>query len=177
MHLVTDFWTGNTYTEEVISAPEQSQIEASIARLDADRFTQVILSVGEEDFLLVGGGNGRFNICVGQSDDQYYTLMDLAKPPHAIEQLVTGGQQGNFPAQSIVSIQLATRAMQTYFNENGKMDTGLKWSKDQTSHPRPLSRGSSSIPWIGASSLYLRRGRGVRSNIGFSDSHFHLFPE
>ena len=130
MHLVIDFWAENNYQEEVVNNPDWSQILATISRLDAEQFTQVILSIGEEDFILVGGGKGRYNVCVGQTDDQYYKLMDLQKPSDKTEQLVTGGQSGNFPAQTVVNIQLATQAIQTYFNEKGKMDTGLIWRKD-----------------------------------------------
>jgi hypothetical protein len=104
-------------------------VEQAIHALDGRRHTQVVIQQPDYANLIVGGGDGRYNVCVTTADERYLTLTDPTRPADQTEELVTGGQRGEFPANTVVQIEPVLRAARTFY-ETGTVDSALPWIDD-----------------------------------------------
>lgn len=82
--------------------------------------------------MLVGGGTGRYNVCVTRSRDEeeeYLTLLNKDAAPNGYENVVTGGQLGMFPARTVVVLDYALKAAEAFFLD-GSLTSELDWTSD-----------------------------------------------
>lgn len=78
--------------------------------------------------MLVGGGPSRYNVCMTTSDDRYLTLLSDSGEG-TVERLVTGGQMGEFPGETVVNLDDVLRALRV-FSENGTALTEARWREE-----------------------------------------------
>ncbi|WP_166876861.1 Imm1 family immunity protein [Massilia mucilaginosa] len=120
-------WTGSGLNTIVHADWNPAMAHAALQRLDGRRLTQLQLDVGEDRSMLIGGGAGRLSviICV-DVDRELHTLLDPGKADTEHEDLLVGGQLGNFAANQIVSAAAALAAIH-YFHAAGEPSPHLSW--------------------------------------------------
>lgn len=70
--------------------------------------------------MTIGGGEaGKYLVNVTFDNISFYNLVDLSKPDRK-ENLIVGGQEGNYPAKICVNLQTPLLAAKT-FAESGKL--------------------------------------------------------
>lgn len=106
------------------------QAEAAIRSLDETEFTALTVERPDRSNVLVGGGNGRYILCITTVDERLVALADAAKAADEAEELVAGGQPGQYPSHLVVDdLDTVLRAARTYF-ETGSPDRSLSWVQD-----------------------------------------------
>lgn len=124
-------WVGNRNEGDLIESPTWNQIETAIRELDGKSKTLVTLGADDETYMSVGGGNsGKYVVTATFDNLNFHVLIDLSKPD-AIEKLVVGGQEGNYPAKMCVDLLQCLVAART-FTESGFLDPLLSWSEDKS---------------------------------------------
>lgn len=78
--------------------------------------------------MLVGGGPNRYNLCITTSDDRYLTLLSNVGEG-TIEHLVTGGQSGEFPGETVVDLDDVLRVLRGFF-EDGRALAEVNWREE-----------------------------------------------
>ncbi len=129
MLLRVDNWTAGKPDHRDISGPTWEAIEQAIRALDQRQRTQLVLDRQDGSHMLIGGGTGRYNVCVTKArdeDEQYFTLADNNAPSDGHENLVTGGQLGRFPARAVVGLEDALKAAKAFF-QDGSLTAELAW--------------------------------------------------
>ena len=126
--MITDEWEGVHSNNRVVEDVPREQLEAAIRHLDGERHTQVVLQQRDHSNLILGGGSGRFNVVVATPDDRFFVLTDPEKP-EGTEQLIAGGQLGDYPAKTIVSLESALQAARVYF-DLGMPDATQDWIEE-----------------------------------------------
>ncbi len=117
--------------------PTWEQIENAIRRMDRQELSLVLLGHAKDSpYMAIGGGYDEeretnpqlFICCVTDPDLSNHTLID---PSKGVEQVyvVTGGQEGDFPARMAVSLELVLRAARA-FAERGELTPSLHWVHD-----------------------------------------------
>jgi xanthine/CO dehydrogenase XdhC/CoxF family maturation factor len=115
---------------ETIENATWEQAEAAIRSLDASRVTALTVERPDRSNVLVGGGNGRYILCITTADERLVALANEAKADGTAEELVAGGQPGQYPSRLVVDdLDTVLRAARTYF-ETGTPDSGLSWIED-----------------------------------------------
>lgn len=126
--LTIDNREGALQNLETTESATWEQVETAIRSLDAQHRTMVTIEQDDIAYMGVGGGNGRYVVAVVTPDETNLTLVDPTKTS-ATEQLVTGGQLGNFPANTVVDLNAALKAARAYL-ETGSTDPALTWLDD-----------------------------------------------
>jgi len=126
MLLTWDRWQGTRDTGGAVDAPCWHDIESAIRRLDGEVYTMVTISAGEGIYLSIGGGSGQF-VVTGSTDNNqtFFTLVDRAQGD-VMQQLVAGGQEGDYPARMCVGLETALRAAKR-FAMAGERESSLSW--------------------------------------------------
>ncbi|MCX2584179.1 Imm1 family immunity protein [Pedobacter sp. MR22-3] len=130
MQLDFDKWNHNVNIGKSIDLTNAdfSIVLEKFNQLDQKQFTQIILG-GDNDHLIVGGGKGNY-VCTfsTNNNDEFYNLINKAASENEDIDLVTGGQEGTFPATIVVGEDAALKALKYYF-ENQKMNPDLTWEE------------------------------------------------
>lgn len=126
--MITDDWEGVHANNRSLEDVDWEQIDAAIRDMDGQRHTQVVLKNSNHSNLIVGGGSGRFNVVVATPDEQFFVLRNPDRPD-GVEQLIAGGQRGDYPAETIVGFDAALRAARVYF-ELGTPDATQDWIEE-----------------------------------------------
>jgi hypothetical protein len=126
-HLTYDRWVGNRDRGTTVERPSWAAIEERIARLDAREFTIVTLAGEGEAHMAVGGGAGRYIVYATRDNMSFDNLVDPARG-EAMERLVAGGQEGEYPARQVVSLETAVEAAREYA-ETGTLSDSLRWEE------------------------------------------------
>jgi len=110
-----------------VKNPTWQQIEAAIRRLDGERCTLLILSVGDPvPHMAIGGGeNGKYIVYATPDNMSFHTLINPSAPPGKC-MLTAGAQRGDYELKICVSLREALQAAKTYA-ETGEVDAGLAW--------------------------------------------------
>lgn len=122
-----DRWDGLENEEWRIENPSRADLEQALLRLDGRVFTMVIVAGLGEKHLSVGGGDGRYVVYATFDNLDFWNLLR----PKALEEVVLvncGGQEGEFPAKQVVSIDQAKAAGITFL-ELGELDPSQLWEK------------------------------------------------
>jgi hypothetical protein len=116
---------------ETIQNATWEQAETAIRSLDETEFTALTVERPDRSNVLVGGGNGRYILCITTVDERLVALADEAKAAHGeAEELVAGGQPGRYPSHLVVDdLDTVLQAARTYF-ETGSPDSSLCWVED-----------------------------------------------
>lgn len=125
--MVTDEWDGARNDECEVEFPSLDQVEQAVKHLDAERHSLVTLEAGGEAHMAIGGGGGRFIVYATFDNETFHNLLAGGDS----EQMVTlfvGGQDGEYPAKTVVSEEAALTAAKT-FAESGKLDPALSWEE------------------------------------------------
>jgi hypothetical protein len=110
--------------------PSWSDIEKAIRRLDGDEHTLVVLGFGgaQGPHMAVGGGESdRYIVCTTKDSNVFHIVINPNAPDGRC-MLVAGGQYGDYPLKSCVSLSEALRAAKTYA-ETGENDSSLNWQR------------------------------------------------
>jgi len=129
--VVWDLWDGEICEEGCIDRPKLSDVEGIILAMDARRRTIVTLYKGDDDILVVGGGDGRYVVYMADSEGRYWNLIsgafasgDLLATDRVL--LNAGGQEGDFPIYQIVNRSQAIQAITAFYRE-GLRDESQRW--------------------------------------------------
>lgn len=128
--LCEDRWDGGALRPVEQHGWTPDSAKAALERLDGQGLTQLLLTVGEDRLMLVGGGGNRFSvvICV-DVDRELYTLVDPVKADTATEDLLIGGQLSCFAANQIVAKDMALAAI-NHFYSDGAASSTLTWLRE-----------------------------------------------
>lgn len=125
--LALDEWSGVFCTHRSIDEPSWEQIDEAINALDASRHTLLTLDGLADDLMTIGGGSGRYVVIYQVGEDVFWNLHADGDPAETI-MLDCGGQEGGFPADQIVGLDLARAAARTMLAVGG-IDVGLGWKR------------------------------------------------
>lgn len=114
---------------EEIEDPTWEAVEAAVRAMDNDTRTEVLLTQGEMDYLLVGGGAGRYVVSVQRPDEALTMRNPSAASRDDKVTLVSGGQAGEYEAAMVVSLDLVLQAAHAYL-QSGREDPRLTWARD-----------------------------------------------
>lgn len=117
MIISIDNWKGVFSNEKNFELTNIDFLLHCIIELDGKNKTSVALTIDEETYLIVRGGNeGRYSV-VGEKNGEIYNLINknnINKKGYI--QIVTGGQLGDFEMKYCVDKEMAMQAA-TYFYE------------------------------------------------------------
>ena len=65
--LTTDYWEGRDLCERTFRVPSWDDLQIAIEELDDKHKTLVAATAPGDPQLLIGGGDGRFVVCIGLS--------------------------------------------------------------------------------------------------------------
>jgi Immunity protein Imm1 len=128
--LVTELWRGSRVERSEREGPTWTEVEDAVAALDGERRTMAVLAGDDQSHVSVGGGPERYSVALTTADDRYLTLLDPGVDPHAPSvELVTGGQLGVFPGNTVVGRDQALRAVRAFFAA-GEPAPDLPWREE-----------------------------------------------
>ena len=123
-------WLKNRRTDAVQQDPSPAQLADALARSDGREQSEVTLERGDGTSLIVGGGtHGRYVVSYFLNEDgDSLTLQNPDGDADRTEQIVVGGQAGDFSEKILVDRATALRAAIAYA-ATGAADPGLPWSE------------------------------------------------
>lgn len=130
MEIIMDNWNGSFCKEEVCEASSPQEILEIVEKLDAKRHTLVNFFPSENDYLMIGGGDGKY-VITGEENGVIFNLTNSKVQGTEKVALNTGGQLGLFEPKYIISKELAFKCVLQYFS-TGKIpkdDETLIWEK------------------------------------------------
>lgn len=131
LDLSTEKWVGNQNESSFIENPTWQQIEAAIHELDGKTQTLITLGVDEETYMSIGGGEeGKYIVNITFDNMTFHNLTDRTQPEQ-IEELVVGGQLGNYPAKFCVDLPTTLLVAQT-FARSGELENSMTWEEDNS---------------------------------------------
>ncbi len=129
LDLSAEKWVGNKNESSFIENPTWQQIEAAICELDGKTQTLVTLGADEDTYMSIGGGEtGKYIVNVTFDNMTFYSLADRSQPEQ-IEELVIGGQLGNYPAKLCVDLP-TTLLVARVFARSGELEGSVTWEED-----------------------------------------------
>lgn len=128
--MTADIWNEADCDEEVVKNPTFEEVKTKVERLDAKKWTMVILSGGGEAFLTIGGGNGRYVVILTRRSEEFWNLIGLDDPQGGGDVLINiGGQEGDFPKRQVIALRTTLKAAESFF-WSGEMDSTLVWEQE-----------------------------------------------
>ena len=109
--------------------PSVDDVEKAIRRLDGLTFTEVLLSDGESEGLLVTGGSECRYVCERIKGDSNWTLMNCDSESADNSVAIIAGGPPDFPTNMVVSVEQVISAMR-FFCETGELDSSQTWESD-----------------------------------------------
>ena len=125
-----DDWQAGRSNEHKKPQPNQSDIEAAVRRLDSRQYTIVIVEGRGEAHLAVGGGGGKYVVYATFDNRRFINLLGDTGLM-GTEELLIGGQIGDYPVARIVDRSRAMTAALT-FARNGQLDPNFEWERQAT---------------------------------------------
>ena len=127
--LYADRWDGVIDKGTEIKSPSVADIERAVHTLDGEEYTLVTVEAEGETHLAVGGGiAGRYVVYATFDNMTFHNLLGPGDKSDTVY-LTAGGQEGDYPGNSIVDLETALAAALT-FAESGKLDPRLTWEED-----------------------------------------------
>ena len=122
-------WSGVTHSSEDHDDPPWESVAEAIRRLNnADR-NDVYLQPRRDDpetYLCIGGGNGKYVLTGSVNNETFPTLVVGGVDAEPQVCLVVGGQEGRYPANWVVDIDVALAAARSFW-ENAAFQPDLNW--------------------------------------------------
>jgi hypothetical protein len=122
-------WIGTGKQDTVIEKPAWGQIERAIRALNNENLNDLYLEpeVGNSEiYLCIGGGAGRYVVSGAIYNERFPTMADPDKPADSKEELVVGGQTGDYPGNCVVDLETALRAAKDFY-ETGGFSHEINW--------------------------------------------------
>ncbi|WP_425397091.1 hypothetical protein [Aeoliella sp.] len=113
-----------------VSNPTWGQVSKSIRELDGQSRNDLYLIpnvANVETWLAVGGGNGRYLVTGSINNDRFPTVVRLPESDGLDEQLLVGGQVGDYPKHWILDLDTAIIAAQSFYQTSEFGGGGLHW--------------------------------------------------
>ena len=126
MMLTITEWNGVSNEDTEIESPAWEDIEHAIRKLDGTGRYDVWLSVEDECWVGIGGGDGQYLVSGGFGEERFPTLVDKSRPSTPEVALTIGGQTGDYPGNYIHGLADALRAARDFY-ENDGFGTGVEW--------------------------------------------------
>lgn len=119
-------WNGARRIDDVVKQPNVSAVESAIRRLDGTLTTEVCIETDGDDFLIIGGGSGRYVGFMGRGEDEMVNLCSSSGSSDRQVELCVGGQTGYYSERQLVDLPTAIQAA-CKFAENGELDGSVNW--------------------------------------------------
>ena len=129
MKITLDNWDGSSCKEEIYHV-NSVKLLGILERLDNKKHTLVNLVLLEENYLMIGGGNGKY-VVTGEENGIVFNLLNPREGSALKIELNTGGQIGLFESKYILSKEIAFKCAvkcltMGYIPQN---DLDLSWEK------------------------------------------------
>jgi hypothetical protein len=115
--------------EEEIEQPPWDTILRVLQRLDGDAYDSLILNGAEDAYMAIAGDNAGEYIVGGRRVDGTPFMLTLGEWRGSQVPVMTGGQEGEFPDNEIVTLEVALAAARTYY-ESGRCDARFQWAEE-----------------------------------------------
>jgi hypothetical protein len=116
-------WEAASRRDTDVAQPSWEEVERAIRALDGHARNDLFLIPDARDpgtWLCVGGGNGRYILTGGIGiDREFPTLVESGRSADPEEELVVGGQEGTYPANWVVSLEVALRGARAFYDAGG----------------------------------------------------------
>jgi len=122
-----DRWDGVLNHEWHTDNPSEAELEHALLRLDAKQYTMVTIAADQDKHLTIGGGAGRYVVYAAFDNEDFWNLV-CPEPAGGTVLLNAGGQEGDFPAAQIVTLEQARAAALVFLNSR-QLDPGQQWEK------------------------------------------------
>lgn len=125
MQLTLDYLANRSSNLREIQSPTWAAVETAIQQLDQQHHSEVIL--GDNSYICVSGGNGKYHVFIFTEDERNLILTDVSKDSTSVV-LLAGGQSSRFENRHVVDLGQALKAAKTFF-DTGKADHTLFWTE------------------------------------------------
>ena len=131
--LTVNVWIGRGVTREEIARPSWDQVEAAIRALNERERNDIYLTPSAcdlETYLSVGGGDGRYLVTGSINNERFPTVATgprLGSAREATEELVSGGQMGDYPCRWILDLATALRAIRSFYDTSEFGGSDVIW--------------------------------------------------
>jgi len=125
--IVTDYWIGNITEEQEIDNVDVTNFNNVFNRLDASRYTMVVITNIDDKEFVIGGGKGRYVVYCAYDEQEFMNLV-RDEPAEGYITLFIGGQEGDYPSRQVVGKEQARKAGE-YFIKTGELDPEQKWEE------------------------------------------------
>ena len=114
MEIILDNWNGSHCKEKIYHIASSKELLDILEKLDERQHTLVNLSSSEENYLMIGGGNGRY-VVTGEENGFVFNLINANEKSTLQIELNTGGQLGLFEPKYILPKKTAFECAVQYF--------------------------------------------------------------
>lgn len=122
-----DCWDGVLNHEWHIDGASPEDMERALERLDARTYTMLTIQGDGEQHLTIGGGAGRYVVYATFDNEEFWNLLSTQRADGVVL-LNAGGQEGDYPANQIVSLEQARVAGQAFLLRR-QLDPGQRWDR------------------------------------------------
>lgn len=112
-----------------IKNPSLDQVEQAIRALNGGNRTIVTVAIGRDAHLAVGGGSDDRYVVYATFDNVTFHNLQGQRTENGTVLLNVGGQEGEYPAKTIVEIEVALTAARS-FSRNARLDPSLNWVEE-----------------------------------------------
>ncbi|MDH5563638.1 MAG: Imm1 family immunity protein [Nitrospirota bacterium] len=124
--MFADSWEGIEQSEIILLNLSREDIDAAIRKLNGGKYAIVTLQGQDEAYLAIGGGaHGRYIVYATFNNEKFFYLVPDDKAMGSAL-LFIGGQEGDFPMETIVDVDLLFKAVKI-FVEIGELESDLQW--------------------------------------------------
>lgn len=109
--------------------PSWDSVEAAIRALNNEDRNDVYLYPRKSDsetYLCVGGGAGRYVVTGSVGNQTFPTVVEPSVAPGRYEVIVVGGQASRFPAEHILTLDVALPAVRAFY-DSCRFEGGGTW--------------------------------------------------
>ena len=127
MEISIDNWSNSRCNEEIYHVSSNQEILTILDKLDAKQHTLANLTFSESNYLMVGGGNGKY-VITGEINGIIFNLINPNHQGTSKVALNTGGQLGLFEPKYIISKEIAFECALKYFSTGSIPENDEKYS-------------------------------------------------
>ncbi|MNQ15479.1 hypothetical protein D3C85_284500 [compost metagenome] len=130
VRILEDVRQGDRLVTRAHEDPTRADLLAALDRLDGADVSSTAFVIDDDTVLSVGGGDGAYVVFMSlRADAEIHTLIDPSRSEDLEQDLVAGGQLGNYPQFQCVDRSRAASAL-LYFHEHGAPSPHLHWASE-----------------------------------------------
>lgn len=130
--MTTCTWTAGSRHDTEVPQPSWDGVDRAIRALDGSAQNDLYLYPGGGElgtYLCVGGGNGLYVVTGAiEIDKEFPTVVETDRPAEPKVRLVVGGQEGRYPSNWVVSLEVALSAARAFYDASG-FSTNFPWAR------------------------------------------------